>query len=125
MGLAQVRINAVAGAAALPNQGCQPTGSDGDSNASGVGDAPTGLLIPADGAFGLGDTANGDRLPLPAVKAKDAVRLSHRKPSLDIGDFSAALLPLADVGPIKRGGQGSELHGGEAGVLSLRGFRFG
>jgi hypothetical protein len=47
MGLAQISIDPMASAAALTDQGRPPTGSDGDANPDGVGDAPAGLLVPA------------------------------------------------------------------------------
>jgi hypothetical protein len=117
-------IDAVAGAAALPNQGCQTTGRDGDAHAGGVGDAPARLLVPArasgtDQSFGLGDTADGNGLALPAIKAKDAVRFRDHLTTLQIAHTAAALLPLADVGPIEWGRERRELLGGEAGGLSL------
>ena len=55
MGLAQIHVDAVAGTAALPNQGRQTSGGDGDAHAGGVGDAPAGLLLPADEPLGLAD----------------------------------------------------------------------
>ena len=125
MGLPQIHVDAVAGTTAFTDQGRQPTSGDGDADAGGVGDAPTGLLISADGSFGLGDTADGNRLPLPAIEAKDAVRLGHGKPPLDIRDLAAALLPLADVGPLEWGREGSELVGGEARGLNRDGGRRG
>jgi len=114
MGLAQVHVDAMAGTAALANQGCQPTGGDGDAHTGGVGDAPARLLVPADGAFGLGDAAHGDGLALPAVKTKNPVGLGDGEPALDIRHLPATLLALADVGPIEGGGEGGELLGGEA-----------
>jgi hypothetical protein len=122
MGLAQVHINTVASTAALPNQGRQTTGSDGDAHTGGVGDAPAGLLLSADRAFGLGDAADGDGLPLPAIETKDAVRFRDHLPTLQIAHAAAALLALADVGAIEGGGEGGELLGGEAGRWSLGGF---
>ncbi len=74
--------------------------------------------------LGLGDATHGDGLPLPAVKAKDPVGFRHRKPPLAIGDLPAALLTLADVGPLARGCEGGELLGGEASRRSRRGFRY-
>jgi hypothetical protein len=70
MGLAQVNVDAVAGAAALADQGRQAWGVDRDPHPGGVGDAPAGLLVPArasgtDGAFGLGDAADSDGLAQP------------------------------------------------------------
>jgi hypothetical protein len=41
---------------------------------------------------------------------------------LQVAHAAAALLPLADVGPIERGGKGRELLGGEASRRSLGGF---
>jgi len=119
MGLPQVDIDAVAGAAALSDQGRPAPGSDGDANAGGVGDTPARLLVPAYGALGLSNAADGDGLALPAVKAKDAVRLGDDLPAFEVGHLPPALLPLADVGPIEGGGKGGELLGGEAGGLGL------
>ena len=119
MGLAQVDVDAVTGAAALPDQRRPAPGSDGDADSGGLGDAPAGLLVPAYGAFTLGDAADGDGLALPTVKAKDAVRLCDDLPAFQVGHLPAALLPLADVGPIEGGGKGGELLGGEAGRLGL------
>jgi hypothetical protein len=101
MGLAQIDADAVAGAAALADQGREATGGDGDAQAGGGGDAPARLLVSArasgtDEAFGLGDTANGDGLPLPAVKAKDAVGFRDHLPAFEVVDLRSALLPLAD-----------------------------
>jgi len=70
MGLAQIHVDAVTGAAALSDQRRPSPGRDGDANAGGVGDPPARLLVPAYGAFGLGNAADGDGLPLPAVKSK-------------------------------------------------------
>jgi hypothetical protein len=64
MGLAQIHVDAVAGTAALPNQGHQAAGRDRDAHAGGVGDAPARLLIASDEAFGLGDTVDSDGLAL-------------------------------------------------------------
>ena len=122
MGLAQIHVNAVAGTTPLADQGHQATGRDSDADAGGVGDAPAWLLVPADRPFGLGDAADRDRLPLPAVETKDAVCLSHGEPPFDIGDLPAPLLALADVGPIEGCGEGSQLLEGEAGRRNLRGF---
>jgi len=109
----------VAGAAALADQGHQATGRDGDAHAGGVGDTPAGLLVSArasgtDQSFGLGDAADGDRLALPTIEAKDAVRFRDHLPTLQIAHTAAALLPLADVGAIEWGGERRELLGGEA-----------
>jgi len=128
MGLAQVNVDAVASATALPNQGRQTSGGDGDAHASGVGDAPAGLLVSArasgtDQPFGLGDAADRDGLPLPAIEAKDAVRFRDHLPPLQVTHPAAALLPLADIGPIERGREGSQLLGRETVRRSLRGFR--
>ena len=123
MGLAQIHVDAVAGTAALPNQGHQAAGRDRDAHTGGVGDAPARLLIASDEAFGLGDAADGGGLALPAIEAKDAVRFRDHLPTLQIAHTAAALLPLADVGPIEGGGEGSELFWGEAGGLSLVGSR--
>jgi len=123
MGVAQIHVDAVAGTAALANQRREATGGDGDAHASGVGDAPAGLLIPADCSFRLGNAADGDGLPLPAVEAKDAVGLGDHLPAFEVVDLRSALLPLADVGPIERGGERRELLGREAGGRGLWGFR--
>jgi hypothetical protein len=123
MGLAQVDVDAVASAGAFSNQGRKTSGCDGDADAGGVGDAPAGLLISADGSFGLGNAADGDGLALPAVKTKDAVGFRDYLPTLQIAHSAAALLPLADFGPIQRSGQGGELLGGEAKGLSLEDLR--
>ena len=127
MGLAQVHVDAVTGTAALANQGRQASGSDGDAHAGGVGDAPAGLLVSArasgtDQPFGLGHAADGDGLALPAIETKDAVGFRDHLPPLQVTHPAAALLPLADVGPIEWGGERRELLGGEAGGLSLMGF---
>ncbi len=122
MGLTQVHVDAVAGAAALANQGCQASCGDGDAHTGGVGDAPTGLLISADQPLGLGDAADGDGLALPAVETKDAVGFRDHLPTLQVAHPAAALLPLADVGSIERGGERRELLGGEAGRRCLGGF---
>jgi hypothetical protein len=118
---------AVAGAAALANQGCQASCGDGDAHPGGVGDAPARLLVSArasgtDQPFGLGDAADGDGLALPAIEAKDAVRFRDHLPPLQVAHPAAALLPLADVGAIEWGGERRELLGGEAGRRSLGGF---
>jgi hypothetical protein len=113
MGLTQVHVDAVAGAGPFPNQGSKASGCDGDADAGGVGDAPAGLLVPArasgtDGAFCLGNAADGDGLALPAVKTKDPVGFRDYLPTLQIAHLAAALLPLADFGPIKRSGSPPE-----------------
>ena len=84
MGQAQVHIDAMAGAAALAYQGCRPTGlaAEADAHPGDVGDAPAGLLVPADGALAFGNAAQLDCFPLPAVKAKDPVRLLNGYPTL-------------------------------------------
>jgi len=92
----------------------------------GVGDTPAELLVPANGSYGLGNAAEGDRLPLPAIKAKDAVGFRDHLPTLLVTHAAAALLSLADIGPIQRSGECSELLGGEArglGRLGLKGLR--
>ena len=122
MGLAQIHVDAVAGAASLPDQRSPSPGSDGDAHAGGVRDTPAGLLLPTDGPFGLGNAADGDGLALPAVKAKDADRLRDDLPAFQVCHLPAALLPLSDDGPIEVGGKGSELLGGEAGGLGLVGL---
>ena len=118
MGLAQIHVDAVTGAAALPDQRRPASGGDGDANAGGVGDAPAGLLLPTDRALTLGHAADGDGLPLPAVKAKDAVRLRDDLPAFQVCHLPPALFPLADIGPIEGCGKGCELLGGEPGGLS-------
>jgi len=123
MGLAEVHVDAVTGAAALPNQGRQTSGGDGDAHASGVGDTPAGLLFSTDQPLGPGHAADGDGLPLPAIETKDSVGFRDHLPPLQVTHPAAALLPLADVGSIERGGERRELLGGEAGRRSLGGFR--
>ena len=128
MGLAQVGVDAVAGTGALADQGCMASGCDGDTYSGGVGDAPAGLLVPArasdtDGAFCLGNAADGDGLPLPAIKTKDAVGLRDHLPAFEVVNLRSALLALTDVGPIERGGEGGELLGGEAKGLRLEDLR--
>ena len=123
MGLAQVGVDAVAGAGALADQGRMASGCDGDADAGGVGDTPAGLLLSADCSFCLGNAANGDGLALPAVKTKDAVCFRDYLPTFQVAHSAAALLPLANFGPIKRSGQGCELLGGEAKGLRLEDLR--
>ena len=123
MGLAQVHVDAMTGASALTNQWRKASGCDGDAYAGGVGDAPAGLLVPADGSFGLGNAADGDGLALPAIETKDAVGFRDYLPTFQVAHAAAALLPLAHFGPIKRSGQGGELLGGEAKGLSLEDLR--
>jgi len=101
MGLAQIHVNAVAGTASLTNQGREATGVDGDAHPCGVGDVPAVLLLPTDQLLGLGHAANGDGLPLLAIETKDAVGFREHLPTLQIAQAAAALLPLADVGPIE------------------------
>ena len=101
MGLAQIHVDAVAGAASLPDQRRPAPGRDGDANAGGVGDSPAGLLVPANGSFGLGNAADGDGLALPAVKAKDPVCLRDDLPTLEVVDLGAALLPGGNQGAIE------------------------
>ena len=89
MGLAQVGVDAMAGASALPNQWSHASGCDGDAYAGGVGDTPAGLLVPAcasgtDGSFCLGNAADGDGLALPAIETKDAVRFRNYLPPLGL-----------------------------------------
>ena len=52
MGQAQVDVDPVAGAAALPHQGRDSTGLTAQTNAHlcDVGDTPAGFLLPADWA---------------------------------------------------------------------------
>jgi hypothetical protein len=130
MGLAEVHVDAVAGAAALADEGRQATGGDSDTHTGGVGDAPARLLVSArasgtDQAFGLGDAADGDGLALPAIETKDPVGFRDHLPTLEIAHAAASLLPLVDVGPIERGGEGRELLGGEARGLKRDGARHG
>jgi hypothetical protein len=113
MGLAQVGVDAMAGAAALADQLGTAALADGDANAGGVGDAPARATITADGALTLVDAAEGDGFALPAVKAKDAIGFCDHLPALQIADGAAALPPLAHLGAIQRGREGSDLLGGE------------
>ena len=113
MGLAQVGVDAVAGAAALADQLGTAALTHGDAHPGGVGDSPAGALVPADGSFALVDAAEGDGFALPAVKAKDPVCFRDHLPALQIADGAAALLSLAHLGAIQRGGEGSDLLGGK------------
>ena len=83
MSLAEVHVDAVTGAAALSDQRRPATCCDADANAGGVGDAPAGLLVPAYGALGLSNAADGDGLALPAVEAKDPVCLRDDLPAFN------------------------------------------
>ena len=123
MGLAQVHVDAMASASAFPNQWRHASGCDGDTYSGGVGDAPAGLLLSADGSFCLGNAADVDGLALPAIETKDAVGFRDYLPTFQVTHAAAALLPLADFGPIQRSGQGGELLGGEAKGLSLEDLR--
>jgi hypothetical protein len=71
----------------------------------------------------VGDAADGHGLALPAIETKDAVGFCDHLPTLEVAHAAATLLPLADVGSIERGGEGSELLGGEAWGLSRDGGR--
>ena len=82
MGLAQIHVDAVAGTGALADQGRKASCCDGDTDAGGVGDAPAGFLISADGSLCLGNAANGDGLALPAIETKDAVCFRDYLPTL-------------------------------------------
>ena len=113
MGLAQVDVDAVAGTAALADQGWLAGAADADAHPGGVGHPPARPVVAADGAFTLVDAAEGDGFPLPAVKAKDAVGLSDHLPTLQVAHLAAALLSLAHLGAIQRGGESSDLLGGE------------
>ncbi len=106
MGLAQVGVDAVAGACALADQGRPGTGLNCDPHPGGVGDAPAGLLVPANQSLSLGNAPDGNGLPLPAIETKDAVGFRDYLPTLQVVNLRSALLPLADVGPIQRSGQG-------------------
>jgi hypothetical protein len=104
MGLAQVGVDAVAGAAALADQRGTAALADGDAHPGCVGDAPARLLVPArasgtDEAFALVDAAEGDGFALPAIKAKDPVGFCDQLSSLHRG-----WLP---VGPTPRGRAGA------------------
>jgi len=123
MGLAQIGVDAMAGAGALPNQWRHAPRCDGDTYAGGVGDAPAGHLVSTYQPLGLGNAADGDGLALPAVKAKDAVGFRDYLPTLQVAHAAAALLPLADFCPIQRSGKGSELLGAEAKGLCLEDLR--
>lgn len=125
VGLAQVDVDAVAGATALADHRGGSAGGDGDADAGGVGDAPAGPLVPADRPFGLADAAEGDGFPLPAVKAKDAIGLSDHLPPFQVAHLIAALLALAHLGAIERCGEGSDLLGGESAGHGGEGMRCG
>ena len=123
MSLAQIHVDAMASTAAFTDQGQQPPGVDGDAHAGGVSDTPARFLVPADRTLSLGYAAHGNGVALPAVKAKDAVGLSDHHPTFHVCHFPAALLPLADVGPIEGCGKGGELFRREATGLSRLGLK--
>ena len=100
MGLSRVGVDAVAGAAALADQGRLAGGADADAHTGGVGDTPARSVVAADGAFDLVDAAEGDGFPLPAVKAKDAIGFRDHLPALQVTHLAAALLPLTHLGAI-------------------------
>ena len=85
MGLTKVRVDAVAGAGALSDQGRHASGCDGDAYAGGVCDTPAGTVAAAQGSLPLRDALHGNGFALPAVKAKDSVGLGNRLPPLQIG----------------------------------------
>ena len=93
MGLAQVGVDAVAGAAALADQRrlAGGAGADGDPHPGGVGDTPAGPA-PALAPGPIGRSAwltqrSCDGFPLPAVKAKDAVGFCDHLPALQVADL--------------------------------------
>jgi len=98
MGLAQVGVDAVAGAAAFADQP-----ADADANPGGVRDAPTGAVTAAEGALALGHALHGNGFALPAVKAKDAVGLGDGLPALQVGQGAAGLAAGLDLGAIEGG----------------------
>ena len=89
----------MASATALPDQGWGPTGlvAEADSDPGDVGDSPAGLLLPANGALTFGNAAQLDRFALPAVKAKDPIRLADRYPAQQLRRWTSQLLPF-DIG---------------------------
>ena len=108
MGLAQVGVDAVAGAAAFPDH--LP---DADANAGGVGDTPAGSVAAAQGALAFGDALHGNGFALPGVKAKDPVGLGNRLSPLQVCQGAAGLAAGLDLGAIEWSGKGSDLLGGE------------
>jgi hypothetical protein len=54
----------------------------GETDAGGVGDAPAGILISADGSLFLGNAADGNGLTLPAIETKDVIRFCDYLPTL-------------------------------------------
>ena len=100
MGLAQVRVDAVASASALQNQGRKASVSDVDAYAGGVGDAPAGLLVTADGALGLADSTGGQGLALPASQSR---RLLQPRSVLLSSPAHAALVGRSGLGGRDRG----------------------
>ena len=105
----------MAGTAAFPHQEVGPVAlaAEADADPGDVGDPPAGLLLPADGALAFRDTAQLDRFPLLAVKAKDAVCLPDRYPTLQIIEGAPGLGAGLHMGSVEGGGQGGGLLGGE------------
>jgi len=108
---AEINVDAMAGATAFPHQGWGPTGlaAEADADPGDVGDPPAGLLLPANGALAFSNAAQLDRFPLPAVEAKDAVRLADRYPTLQVVEGAPGLGAGLDVGPVEGSGQGGGL----------------
>ena len=103
----------MAGAAAFPHQGWGPTGlaANADTDPGDVGDAPAGLLVPADGPLAFSDTAQLDGFPLPAVEAKDAVRLLDRNPTFQIIQGTACLGAGLDVARLRGAARAADCSG--------------
>jgi hypothetical protein len=94
------------------------------------GDAPAGLLVPADGALAFSDTAQLDRFPLPAVKAKDSVRLLDGKPTLQIVQGAPGLEAGLPMGPVEGAARAAACSvesspAGAAGVVARTSGRWG
>jgi len=114
MGQAEIGVDAMAGASALPDEGAMGPGGNGDAHAGDVGDAPAGPLAFADDALGLADAVAGEGLALPAIKAKDAIGLLEHHKAFEVTDAALALLTGGDVGAVEGSGKGLDLLGREA-----------
>ena len=115
MGQAEIGVDAMASAAPFSHQGGPSLGLAPQANADpgDVGHAPAGLLVPANGALSFSNAAQLDRFALPAVKAKDPVRLANGEPTLQVVQGTAGLGSRLDMGPVEWGGQGGGLAGGQ------------
>ena len=85
MGLAQVGVDTVAGAAAFSDHLGPCSITNADAHPGGVSNPPAGTVAAAQGALPLRDALHSNSFALPAVKAKDSVGLGNRLPPLQIG----------------------------------------